>query len=314
MVFVLGLRDLQRAIDEKANAIQKKFVALSLELEDLSRNLLELRGEELENSRKEQTVLRARQIELADEINLWRERARNVVRQRGDAGLRAYLDELLPLSDGVLKMVIEKTIRMMDAPEEELERLAFGEEELGDKTPVDRLLERARTAYDLRGSDISERQRAAVEFVNRSGMAMDNQALSELEAAIDDLDPLVSEVAILTLIQMYRFRALRIADLTIAHESAKKLANLDNSFVIPALIEILENPRTGFLTEGDKTVETDNSHSRMVALLKLVKWHTHDAKMALHMRRFDQDSQIVSAAARAMELFPGEWTGSLGKK
>ena len=314
MVFVLGLRDLQRAIDEKANAIQKKFVALSLEMEELGRNLLELRGDELEKGREEQAALRARQVELADEINLWRERARNVVRQKGDAGLRAHLDELLPLSDGVLKMVIEKTIRMMDAPEEELERLALEEEGLGDITPVDRLIERARTSYDLRGSDISVRQRAAVKFANRSGMAMDNQALSELEAAIDDSDPLVSEVVSLTLIQMYRFRALRIADLTTAHESAKKLANFDHYFVIPALIEILENPRTGFVTEGDKTMETDNSHSRMVALLKLVKWHTPDAKRALHMLKFDKDKQIVSTAARALELFPGEWKGSLDKK
>lgn len=313
MVFVLGLRDLQMAIDEKANAIQKEFVALSSELEDLSRGLLELRGDELEKSREEQDALRARQVELADEINLWRERARNVIRQRSDAGLRAYLDELLPLSDGALKILIEKTIRMMDAPEEELERLALEQEGPVDKTPVDQLIERARTSYDLRGSDISERQRAAVEFANRSGMATDNQALSELEAAIDDSDPLVSEVASLTLIQMYRFRALRIADLTTAHESAKKLANFNNSFVIPALIEILENPRTGFVIEGDKTVETDNSHSRMVALLKLVKWHTPDAKKALYMCKFDQDSQIVSAATRALELFPGEWTGSLDK-
>jgi hypothetical protein len=218
------------------------------------------------------------------------------------------------LSDGALKMVIEKTIRMMDAPEEELERLALEEEGLGDKTPVDRLIERARTSYDLRGSDITERQRAAVKFANRAGMALDNQALSELEIAIDDSDPLVSEVASLTLIQIYRFRATRIADLTIAHESAKKLANFDNPFVIPVLIELLENPRTGFVIEGDKTVETDNSHSRMVALLKLVKWHTPNAKKALHMLRFDKDSKIVSAAARALELFPGEWTGSLDKK
>ena len=314
MVFVLGLRDLQRAIDEKANAIQKKFVELSLEMEELGRNLLELRGDELEKGREEQAALRARQVELADEINLWRERARNVVRQKGDAGLRAHLDELLPLSDGVLKMVIEKTIRMMDAPEEELERLALEEEGLGNITPVDRLIERARTSYDLRGSDISVRQRAAVKFANRSGMALDNQALSELEAAIEDSDPLVIEVVSLTLIQMYRFRALRIADLTTAHESAKKLANFDHYFVIPALIEILENPRTGFVTEGDKTMETDNSHSRMVALLKLVKWHTPDAKRALHMLKFDKDKQIVSTAARALELFPGEWKGSLDKK
>jgi hypothetical protein len=286
-------------------------VALSDELEDLSRNLLELRGDELEQKRQEQTELRERQAKLAEEVNLWRERARDVVRQRSEETLKAHLNDLLPLTDGALKMVIEGTLRMIDAPEEELERLALEQEGLGDRTPVDRLIERARTSYDLRGSDSSARQRAAVEFSNRPGMVMDEQAISELEVAINDRDPLVSELATLTLIQMHKYRALQFAELTISHEAVKQLAKINNSAVIPALIEVLENPRTGFVTEGEDAEETDNTHSRMVALLKLVKWHTPDAKMAIRMRRFDQKDQIVSAAERALELFPGEWTGPL---
>lgn len=311
MVFALGLRDLQRAIDGKANEVQKEFVALSAELEELSRTLLELRGNELEQMQEEQTSLRERQAELADEVNLWRERARDVIRQRSEETLKAYLNEILPITDGALRMMIERTLRMIDAPEEELARLAQEEEAFVSRTPVDRLVERARTAYDLRSSDTSERQRAAVEFANRPGMVMNDQVVEELGVAMHDADPLVSEIAALTLIQIHKNRALKIAELSIAHESVKQLAKINHRAVIPALIAVLENPRTGFVSEGEKTQEQDNTHSRIVALLKLVKWHTPDAKKAIQMRRFDQKSQIVSAAERALELFPGEWSGPL---
>jgi hypothetical protein len=311
MVFALGLTDLQRAIDAKANEIQKEFVALSHELEDLSRSLLELRGDELEEMREEQIKLRKRQAELAEEVNLWRERARDVIRQRSEDTLKTHLNELLPNTDGALKMTIERTLRMIDAPEEELARLAEEEKRALDQTPVDRLIERARTSYDLRGIDSSERKRAAVEFANRSGMVMDNQALVELEAALNDSDPLVVELITLTLIQLHKYRALQLAELETAHESVKGLAKINHTGVIPALIEVLENPRTGFVTEGENSEKLDNTHSRIVALLKLVKWHTPDARMAIQMRRFDQNSQIVSAAERALELFPGDWSGPL---
>lgn len=311
MVFALGLSDLKRAIDGKANEVQKEFVALSAELEELSRSLLELRGDELEQMQEQQISLRERQAELADEVNLWRERARDVIRQRSEETLKAYLNEILPITDGALKMMIERTLRMIDAPEEELARLAQEEEAVISRTPVDRLVERARTSYDLRGSDSSERQRAAVEFANRPGMVMDDQVVEELEVAMHDADPLVSEISALTLIQIHKNRALQFAELSTAHESVKQLAKLNHRAVIPALIAVLENPRTGFVSEGEKTQEQDNTHSRIVALLKLVKWHTPDAKKAIQMRRFDQKSQIVSAAERALELFPGEWSGPL---
>ena len=311
MVFALGLNDLQKAINGKANEIQKEFVTLSRELEDLSRNLLELLGEELAQMREEQATLRERQAELAEEVNRWRERARDVTRQRSEETLKAYLNELLPLSEGALKMVIERTLRMIEDPEEELERLAFEENSQGDRTPVDRLIERVRTSYDLRGTESRARQRAAVEFSNRSGMVMDDDVISELDVAVKDSDPLVGELASLTLIQLHKFRALRIAELDRAHESVKQLAKINHLSVVPALIEVLENPRTGFVTRDEKVEETGNTHSRMVALLKLVKWHTSDAQMAIRMRRFDQNDQIVSAAERALELFPGDWTGPL---
>ncbi len=311
MVFALGLSDLQRAIDGKANEIQKEFVTLSRELEDINRNLLDLLGEELAQMREEQAALRERQAELAAEVNQWRERARDVIRQRSEETLKAYLNELLPLSEGALKKVIERTLRMIEAPEEELGRLALEEKAQEDRTPVNRLIERVRTSYDLRGSESRARQRAAVEFSNRTGMVMDDDVISELDLAVKDSDPLVSELASLTLIQLHKFRALRFAELDSAHESVKQLAKINHLAVVPALIEVLENPRTGFVTRDSQVEETGNTHSRMVVLLKLVKWHTSDAQMAIRMRRFDLDGQIVSAAKRALELFPGDWTGPL---
>ncbi len=311
MVFALGLSDLQKAIDGKANEIQREFILLSREIRDINRNLLDLLGEELAQMREEQAVLRERQAELAVEVNQWRERARDVIRQRSEETLKAYLNELLPLSDGALKMVIEKTLRMIEAPEEELERLALEEKIQGDRTPVNRLIERARTSYDLRGSESRARQRAAVEFSNRAGMVMDDDVISELDVAVNDSDSLVSELASLTLIQLHKFRGVRFAELDSAHESVKQLAKINHLAVVPALIEVLENPRTGFVTRDSQVEETGNTHSRMVVLLKLVKWHTSDAQMAIRMRRFDLDGQIVSAAKRALELFPGDWTGPL---
>jgi hypothetical protein len=81
--------------------------------------------------------------------------------------------------------------------------------------------------------------------------------------------------------------------------------------VIPILIEILENPQTGFVIEEGETIESNNDRSRMVALLRLVEWHTADAKAAIKGRQFDRDEHIVKASDRALELFPGVWSGPL---
>jgi hypothetical protein len=48
-----------------------------------------------------------------------------------------------------------------------------------------------------------------------------------------------------------------------------------------------------------------------VAVLRLIEWHTPDARQAVQARLFDRDEQIVRAAERALELFPGEWSGPL---
>jgi hypothetical protein len=104
---------------------------------------------------------------------------------------------------------------------------------------------------------------------------------------------------------------MQLADLNAAHRSIQYLSRLNHTAVIPVLIEVLENRRSGFIKEEGEPVESDNDRSRMVALLRLVEWHTAEAKIAVQGRKFDKDPQIVRAAERALELFPESWTGSL---
>ncbi|HJX40925.1 MAG TPA: hypothetical protein VJ345_05635, partial [Anaerolineales bacterium] len=77
------------------------------------------------------------------------------------------------------------------------------------------------------------------------------------------------------------------------------------------LVEIVENPRTGYVRGEQGSEEADNGRSRLVALLRLVEWHTAVAQQTVRGRLFDRDQHIVRAAQRALELFPGDWTGRL---
>lgn len=307
----LGLRQVQEALNRKADEVQRSFVATSEALDDISRRILEAGEEGRKPLRVEQEALRARQQELADEINRWREMARKTLTQPGTSSLRAYLKSLLDLNEPKLKPAIDHALYLMDAPEDELAKLAESPGERRALTPAGRLLARARGEYDMRGPDSALRMRAAVEFANRPGMAQDDAALAEIEASLEDEDAIVREVATLTVIQLHRFRALRSADLDLAHASVQRLAKLNHPVVIPALIEIVEKPRTGYSSADGAAEEKDNNRSRMVALLRLVEWHTADAQKALKARQFDRDHHIVMAAARALELFPGIWTGPL---
>jgi hypothetical protein len=319
-VIGLGLRQVQDALNRKADEIQREFVGASERLEEIGRMLLEANEEERRPLRAEHTALRERQQTLADEINLWRERGRRVLTQPGQTLLRTYLNDLLALEDPRITPAVKHALYLLDAPEDELARLAESPQRAAAETPAARLLKRARTEYDMRSTDPDARLRTAVEFANRAGMAQDDDAIQEIEEALKDPDPLVREVAALTAIQLHKFRALRVADLDVAHRSTQRLAQINVPAAIPVLVEILEKPRTGFVTGEAGTEERDNARSRMVALLRLVEWHTGEAQKALRARQFDRDPNIVKAAARALDLFPGEWTGplkptgSLGKK
>ena len=148
----LGLRQVQEALNKKADEIQHEFVAISDELEVVGRKLLEVPNEDRPPLRAEQESLRAKQAELADEVNLWRERARAVTSQRGEAGLRKYMAELKELGDPVVNFAADQAIESLDAPEEALARMQAVQDS-STLTPATRLLQRARKEYDLRGSD-----------------------------------------------------------------------------------------------------------------------------------------------------------------
>ncbi|MGH2523401.1 MAG: hypothetical protein ACRDH2_12935 [Anaerolineales bacterium] len=300
------LRQLQEALNRKADSVQREFTAVGDQLKVIGRRLLE-RNVDREPLLAEQEALRARQQALAGEVNLWRDRARGVVQQRSDELLRAFLRDILAAlpGDEAVRPAVEHVLYLLDAPEEELAKLAQRQAQARPTTPAGRLLERARTEFDLRGSDPAPRQRAAFEFANRPGMAQDEAAIVEIEAALEAPDPTVREVALLTAIQLHRFRALRLADLDAAHASVERLARLDHPSVIPVLIAVLETPRTGF-TQG---VEGNNRPARLVALRRLAEWHTAEAQNALRARQSDRDPAIATEAAQALDASPGEWTG-----
>ncbi len=308
----LGLRQVQQALDSKADAIQREFIATGDELDEVGRELLEASPEQREPLREKQRLLRDRQRDLAAEVNEWRDRARGVRSQPGQHTLREYLNDLLKLDDPLLTPSIEHALYLLDAPEEELEKLAQQAETTVVSTQAGRLIQRARTDFDLRRSDIGARERAAVEFANRPGVAQQDNLVEEIEAAINDPDPMVKETAVLTVIHLHKFRCMRVADLDTAYASVQKLASLNHLAAVPVLVEVLESPRTGYMKgEDGSMVEADNHRSRMVALLRLIEWHTPQAKMAVHLVQFDQDKDIVKAAKRALELFPEDWSGPL---
>lgn len=313
MAIGIGLRQVQQAVDRKADAVQQQFIDLSDELDELGRQLLEAPDEERKAIKEKQEELRQRQLVIAEEVNVWRTRARKVLQQPGVSSLRALLNELLELKEELISPTVERALMLLDLPPEE--RLQYeAEKEVKAQTPAGRLIERARTDFDLRSSDSGVRQREAVTFSNQAGMAQDQAIIDEIAKAIEDPDPLVKELAILTTIQLYRFRANRVADLEVAHQATQYLARMNHPAVVPVLIEIVENPRVGYVEEGGETIQRDNGRSRMVAVLRLVEWHTAEAQKALKALRYDRDPHIVKAAQRALELFPGQWSGTFNRE
>ncbi len=302
------------ALERKASAVQQEFIQLSKQLDDLGRQIPDADEEEKKAIREQQQALRVEQQQIAEDVNLWRRRAREVTQTPGTTSLRSYLNDLLEFNEELVTPAVQNALTLMDTPPDER---GFTEEQpiLSQQTPVGRLLERARTEYDLRVSDPAIRMKEAIAFANRAGMAQDENSVAEIVAAMDDPDPLVRELAIFTTIQLLRFRALRLADLEEAHAAVQQLTQIPHPAIVPVLIEIVEQPRVGYIQEGGESKQADNSRSRMVALLKLVEWHTAEAQIALQKLKFDRDPHIVKAAQRALELFPGRWNGEFpGKK
>lgn len=314
MVLGVGLRQLQEVLDRKADEVQREFLELSEQLQEVNAALLEARGEGRQPLIEEQRRLRQRQLEVAEKINVWRARARSVTQTSGEGALREILEDLRQLEDSDIQAAVERALDILDTPPEARDAVKQTGPEQGEQTPVGRLLERARSEYNLRLGDSSHRRRAASEFANRPGLAQDDHAFEELRAAMDDPDPLVRELVTLTLIQMYRFRAMRFADLDLAHQAVVELARMKSREVIPALTEVVQNPRTGFMNVGgDEPEQSTNTRSRLVALLRLVEWHTPEARAAVHSVQFDKEQKVARAANRALELFSEPWNGPLPK-
>jgi hypothetical protein len=309
----IGLRQVQEALDRKGNLIQQEFIRMSDELDELSHKIVEADGDEKKALKEEQRELRERQRLIAEEVNLWRTRARQVLAQPGESTLREYLQDLLTLDEDSIVPSIEQALRLLDTPPEERGPIDVAPD-AQDQSPAGRLIERARTDFDLRVSDPGVRQREAIAFANRPGLAQDEQVIEEIAAAMQDPDPLVAELATLTTIQLYRFKAIRFADLDMAHEAVQYLARLNHARVIPVLIEVVEQRRVGYVSEDGEHIEKHNDRSRMVALLRLVKWHTAEAKLTIQKLVYDQNEHIAKAAERALELFPGAWTGKIPAK
>lgn len=311
----LGLRQLQEALNRKADKVQREFVDLSEEIQKLNAKLLELEGDPRKAVQEHLKERRARQVRVAEEINEWRERARKVIQTRGGQELRSYLNELGQLEDAEVKEAVKNAQWILDSPEEAAQAFDRRSQDPSVQTVVGRLLERGRTEYDLRLGERTQRERAAIEFSNRPGMVQDMAALEELEGAVDDSDPLVRELVMLTLIQLHKTRALRLADLTQADQSVRRLARFDDPYVISSLVAVLESPRTGYVTqEGGEVVEGNNDRARMVALVRLIEWHNEEAKAAVLNRQTDRNSEIAQTARKALELFPGDWRGPIKRK
>jgi len=295
-----GLRQLEEALNRKADAIQREFIAVGEKLHGLGRRITETHGDEQQTVLAEQEALHQHRVVLAEEVNAWREKARNALHPLGEAQLRAFLSELVANDDEAVRSAAQRVLVLINATEEELAQLAAQQTRARPSTPAGRLVERARTEFDLRGPDPSYKQRAAVEFANRPGLAQNDGALAELEAAANDPDPIVQEVVVLTLIQIHRFRAVRLADLDIGLASTERLTQINHPSVIPALIEIAQAHRPGFTHSGNAVVESNNRPMREAAIKRLAAWNTPQALTAVNARRQDRDSYIVEVANRAL--------------
>ncbi len=314
-MFAQSVTQLQRALTAKADSIQREFITISDQLTLLSRKLIEVEPEEKPQVEAEQVALRERRAVIAEEVNVWRDRAKEVITQPGDDALRAYLQDLLDRAkeEEAIQSAVHHVLFVMNASEEELAALSRPQEDEKPLTPAGRLIERARKEYDLRGADIAPRLRSAAEFANRQGMVQDEAAIAEIDEAIYDHDKFVREIALLTLVQLHRVRALRLSELDAAYQSVIRLTKLNYPGTVPVLVQIVETARTGYIQKSpnDAPVEVNNSRLRVAALKRLIEWHTPEARRAVEAQQLSRDEEVSYLSQRALEAFPGEWKGPI---
>ncbi len=307
---ILELKDLSMVLERKVTAIQREFTSLADQLGVLRRKWSE--EEETERPRiiKEQEALKEKQQVMAELVNVWRDRLRAIENPAGEKAMLAAMDELLGSGDPEVVEAVHRAKKIMAMSPEEKAALFNKAASATANTPVGRLVQRAQSSYDLRSGGPKVRQEAAVEFSNRTGIAQDDAVLTELEAAIQDTDPVVSDVALRAIVQILRFRAVRAAELDTGMAAVQKLVKIKDPVVIPVLIEILKNPRQGYILVDGNLQEGSNDAARLLALIALVDFRTKDAQDVMRMRRYDKDPNIAKAAERALEAFPGEWSGT----
>jgi len=311
-VVILELRELARVLESKVNTLQREFSLIADRLAALRRKWSEVEADERPKIVKDQELLKQKQMLLAEQVNTWRDRLRAIENPSGEQAMMAAMEGLLDCGDPAVVEAVKRAKELLAMDPEEKAELFNQASAAAVNTPVGRLVERARTDYDLRNGGPIVRQRAAVEFANRSGTAQDDSILAELESAAANSDPVVADVVTRTMIQILRFRAVRSAELDTARAAVHKLVKIKDSAVVPVLIEILKNPRQGYLLVDGNLQEGSNGPSRLQALIALVEWRTGEAQDAIRTRRFDKDPTIVNAAERALEAFPGEWSGNPG--
>jgi hypothetical protein len=309
---ILELRDLAQILELKVNSVQREFTAVADRLSALRRKWSEVEEPERPGIVKEQETLKEKQILLAEQVNVWRDRLRSIENSSGEQALAKALEDLLTCGDSDVVAGVENAKRLMAMDPEEKASLFRKTAAAVANTPVGRLMERARTSYDLRNGGPVVRQETAVEFSNRSGIAQDDSVLTDLEEAMQNPDPIISDLAVRSLIQVLRFRTVRAAELDAVHQAVQKLAKIKNPLVIPVLIEIMRTPRQGYIYVNGNLQEGSNDASRMLALITLVDWRTREAQDAIRARSFDRNSEIVNAVEKALQAFPGEWNGTPG--
>jgi hypothetical protein len=154
-VFSQSINQLQKALTAKADSIQREFISISEQLTLLARKVIEALPEDRAPIEAEQEALRERRAVIAEEVNVWRDRAKEILSQPGQDALRAYLQDLLDSSkdDDRIQSATHHMLFVMNATEEELAAMAQSDEDDKPQTPAGRLIQRARKEYDLRGED-----------------------------------------------------------------------------------------------------------------------------------------------------------------
>jgi hypothetical protein len=309
---ILELRELAQILELKVNSVQREFTSIADRLSTLRRKWSEVEEPERPAIIKEQETLKEKQILVAEQVNVWRDCLRSIENPSGEKALAASLIDLLACGDAEVVAAVENAQRLIAMDPDEKAALFRKTVAASANTPVGRLMERARSSYDLRNGGPAVRQETAVEFANRTGMAQDDSVIEDLETASQNPDPIIADVAVRTLIQILRFRTVRAAELDTVHQAVQKLAKIKNLLVIPVLIEILRTPRQGYVYVNGNLQEGSNGPSRMLALITLVDWRTREAQDAIRARSFDRDPEIVKAVERALQVFPGDWNGNPG--